>query len=199
VGDKAAGWRALKSAFEGCFREVFFGSGEARRDITAVLPVRGGGGGYLPVMALALVGDARRAEALAAEWRKLGPVDEMVNLYGMATVHAAIQLSQNNPAKAVRDLEVTSRYDLAQTVAPPILPVYVRGQAFLALHQGREAAAEFQKFMDYPGAVGNNPIGAVARVGLARDYAMQGDTVKARAAYQDFFGLWKDATPTFPS
>jgi DNA-binding winged helix-turn-helix (wHTH) protein/tetratricopeptide (TPR) repeat protein len=200
VGDKGAGWRAGKSAFEGCFREVFFGySEEARRDVTAVLAVHGGRGGeYLAIMAFALVGDARRTEAIAVEWRKDSPVDEMVNLYGMATVHAAIQLSQNNPAKAVRDLEVTSRYDLAQTVAPPFLPVYVRGQAFLALHQGREAAAEFQKFVDYPGAVGNNPIGAVARVGLARAYAMQGDTVKARAAYEEFFSLWKDADPDIP-
>jgi DNA-binding winged helix-turn-helix (wHTH) protein/tetratricopeptide (TPR) repeat protein len=196
---KAANWRAFKSAFEGCFREIFFGSEEARRDVTAVLAERSGGGGqYLPVMALALVGDARRAEALAAEWRKIAPGDEMVNLYGMATVRAAIQVSQNNPAKAVRDLEVASRYDLAQTVAPPFLPVYVRGQAFLALHQGREAAAEFQKFMDYPGAVGNNPIGAVARVGLARAYAMEGDNVKARASYQEFFSLWKDADPDIP-
>jgi tetratricopeptide (TPR) repeat protein len=200
VGDKGAGWRAGKSAFEGCFREVFFGySEEARRDVTAVLAVHGGRGGeYLAIMAFALVGDARRTEAIAVEWRKDSPVDEMVNLYGMATVHAAIQLSQNNPAKAVRDLEVTSRYDLAQTVAPPFLPVYVRGQAFLALRQGREAAAEFQKFVDYPGAVGNNPIGAVARVGLARAYAIQGDTVKARAAYEEFFSLWKDADPDIP-
>jgi DNA-binding winged helix-turn-helix (wHTH) protein len=201
VGDKAAGWRAGKSAFEGCFREVFFGySEEARRDVTAVLAVHGGRGGqYLAIMALALVGDGQRVEAIAADWRKDSPDDEVVNLYGMATARAAIQLwGHNNPAKAVRDLEVASRYELAQTVAPPLLPVYVRGQAFLALHQGAAAAAEFQKFVDYPGAVGNNPIGAVARMGLARAYAMQGDTVKARAAYEEFFSLWKDADPDIP-
>jgi DNA-binding winged helix-turn-helix (wHTH) protein/tetratricopeptide (TPR) repeat protein len=200
VGDKGAGWRAGKSAFEGSFREALFGyPNEARRDVNAALTLSGGRGGqYLAIMALALVGDGQRVEALAAEWLKDSPVDELANLYGMTTVRAAIQLCQNNPAKAVRDLEVTSRYDLAQTVSPPLLPVYVRGQAFLALHQGREAAAEFQKFVDYPGAVGNNPIGAVARVGLARAYAMQGDTVKARAAYDDFFSLWKDADPDIP-
>jgi eukaryotic-like serine/threonine-protein kinase len=200
VGDKGAGWRAAKSAFEGSYREVLFGyPNEARRDVNAALTLSGGTGGqYLAVMALALVGDGRRAEAIAAEWRKDSPVDEMVNLYGMATVRAAVQLSQNNPARAVRDLEVTSRYDLAQTVAPPFLPLYVRGQAFLALHQGPEAAAEFQKFMDYPGAIGNNPIGAVARVGLARAYAMEGNTGKARAAYQEFLSLWKDADPDIP-
>jgi eukaryotic-like serine/threonine-protein kinase len=200
VGDKGAGWRAGKSAFEGSFREALFGyPNEARRDVNAALTLSGGRGGqYLAIMALAIVGDGQRVEAIAAEWRKDSPVDEMVNLYGMATARAAIQLCHNNPAKAVRDLEVTSRYDLAQTVAPPLLPVYVRGQAFLALHQGREAAAEFQKFVDYPGAVGNNPIGAVARVGLARADAMQGDTAKARVEYQEFFSLWKDADPDIP-
>jgi eukaryotic-like serine/threonine-protein kinase len=201
VGDQGAGWRAGKSAFEGCFREVFFGySEEARREVRAVLVVHGGRGGeYLAIMALALVGDGQRVEAIAADWRKDSPDDEVVNLYSMATARAAIQLwGHNNPAKAVRDLEVTSRYELAQTVAPPLLPVYVRGQAFLALHQGAAAAAEFQKFVDYPGAVGNNPIGAVARVGLARAYAMQGHTVRARATYQEFFNLWKDADPDIP-
>ena len=201
VGDKGAGWRAGKSAFEGSFREVLFGNPEeARRDIDAVLATGGGRGReYLAIMVLALLGDGRRGEAIAAEWKKDSPDDEMVNLYGMATLRAGSQLwGNNNPAKAVRDLEVTSRYDLAQTVSPPLLPVYVRGQAFLALHQGREAAAEFQKFMDYPGAVGNNPIGAVARVGLARAYAMEGETAKARTAYQVFFNLWKDADPDIP-
>jgi cytochrome c-type biogenesis protein CcmH/NrfG len=66
------------------------------------------------------------------------------------------------------------------------------------MRQGREAAAEFQKFIDHPGVVQNYPLGALARVGLARAYAMQGDSLKARAAYQSFFSLWKDADPDVP-
>ena len=72
---------------------------------------------------------------------------------------------------------------------------YVRGEAYLAAHQGKEAAAEFQKILDHRGIVLNEPIGALAHLQLGRAYALQGDTAKARAAYQDFLGLWKDADP----
>jgi cytochrome c-type biogenesis protein CcmH/NrfG len=68
----------------------------------------------------------------------------------------------------------------------------------LLSHQGKEAAAEFQKIIDHRGMVLNSPIGALAHLGLARAYAMQGDTAKARAAYQDFLTLWKDADPDIP-
>jgi predicted Zn-dependent protease len=74
-------------------------------------------------------------------------------------------------------------------------PVFVRGEAYLAAHQGGEAAAEFQKILDHPGVVLNQPIGALAHLGLGRAYVLQGDTVKAKAAYQDFLTLWKNAEP----
>jgi len=77
-------------------------------------------------------------------------------------------------------------------------PVYVRGQAYLLAHQGKEAAAEFQKIIDHRGIVLNEPIGALAHLQLGRAYAMQGDTAKSRAAYQDFLTLWKDADPDIP-
>jgi hypothetical protein len=64
------------------------------------------------------------------------------------------------------------------------------------LHDGNAAAAEFQKFIDHRGVVVNFPWGALARLGLARAYAMQGDS--AKAAYQDFLILWKDADPEIP-
>ena len=77
-------------------------------------------------------------------------------------------------------------------------PVYVRGEAYLLLRDGHPAAAEFQKFIDHRGLVVNFPWGALARLGLARAYAMQGDTAKTRTAYQDFLTLWKDADPDIP-
>jgi len=77
-------------------------------------------------------------------------------------------------------------------------PVYVRAEAFLAGHQGSEAATEFQKILDHRGIVVNAPIGALAHLGLARAYALSGDTVKAKTAYQDFLTLWKDADPDIP-
>jgi hypothetical protein len=77
-------------------------------------------------------------------------------------------------------------------------PIFIRGQAYLDLRQGKEAAAEFQKFLDHRGVVVNYPLAALSRLGLARAYTLQGDTVKARAAYQDFLTLWKDADPDIP-
>ena len=79
-----------------------------------------------------------------------------------------------------------------------LYPVYVRGEAYLAAHQGSEAAAEFQKILDHRGIVLNEPIGALAHLQIGRAYAMQGDTAKAKAAYQDFLTLWKDADPDIP-
>jgi hypothetical protein len=79
-----------------------------------------------------------------------------------------------------------------------LCPVYLRGEAYLMLHDGTHAAAEFQKFIDRRGVVMNFPWGALARLGLARAYAVQGNTVKARVAYKDFLTLWKDADPDIP-
>jgi len=71
-------------------------------------------------------------------------------------------------------------------------------RAYLAAHKGSEAAAEFQKILDHRGLVLNQPIGALAHLGLVRAYVLQGDTAKARTAYQDFLTLWKDADPDIP-
>ena len=80
-----------------------------------------------------------------------------------------------------------------------LYPVYIRGQAYLAAQNGAAAAAEFQKFLDHRGIVINFPLGALAHLGLARAYAMTGDTAKAKSAYQDFLPSGKTPTPTSPS
>jgi len=79
-----------------------------------------------------------------------------------------------------------------------LYPIYVRGEAYLAEHEGSQAAAEFQKILDHRGIVLNEAIGALAHLQLGRAYAMLGDTAKAKAAYQDFLALWKDADPDIP-
>jgi eukaryotic-like serine/threonine-protein kinase len=176
---------------------------EARRDVRASLDLsREERIQTCAAMALALAGDTVQAETIAAALAKREPLGTLANQYWLPTIRAAIHLHQNNPAKAVEDLEVTSGYELGATMdgfeTVPLFPVYVRGQAFLALHQGGKAAAEFQKYIDHRGMVREYPLGALARAGLARAYAMQGEPVKARAAYQDFFSLWKDADPDAP-
>jgi len=110
---------------------------------------------------------------------------------------------KKKPGDAIRILDDTSKYELGQ--APPqidvgglLYPVYVRGEAYLAMARGSEAAREFQKFLDNRSVVQNFPLGALAHLGLGRAYTLQGDTPKARTAYQDFFALWKDADPDIP-
>jgi hypothetical protein len=97
-------------------------------------------------------------------------------------------------------LKVASTVELSEPTQFTIFlcPVYLRGQAYLMLREGNAAEAEFQKFIDHRGVVMNFPWGALARLQLARAYAMQGGTAKAKAAYQDFLTLWKDADPDVP-
>jgi ATP/maltotriose-dependent transcriptional regulator MalT len=118
-------------------------------------------------------------------------------------VRAYTELRGSHPAQAVRLLEEAAPYDLAFpepqfSEGGVLYPVYVRGQAYRALHQGKEAAAEFQKFIDHRTIVVNSPLAALARLQLARADAMQGDSAKARRAYQDFLALWKDADLDVP-
>ena len=152
-------------------------------------------------VAFAMAGDNETSEGIAAKLAKQNPLDTLLNMYWVPTIRAAVLLNHNHPSEAVEELEVSSRYELGDVLGfytAPLFPVYFRGQAFLAMHQAHEAAVEFQKFIDHSGAVQNYPLAALARVGLARAYAMQGDTQSARAAYKDFLTLWKDADPDIP-
>ena len=110
--------------------------------------------------------------------------------------------SPENVAKAIEALSVASPYELAvpgnNTFWTNLYPIYVRGQAFLAAHQGAQAAAEFQKILDWRGVVANEPIAALAHLGLARSYALAGDKAKSSHAYNAFLFLWKDADPNIP-
>jgi serine/threonine protein kinase/tetratricopeptide (TPR) repeat protein len=150
----------------------------------------------LAVLALARAGDMADAEKLAAELDKTFPLDTLVQRYWLPTIRAAVALERKNPKRAVEILQVASAIELGGHFS--LLPAYVRGEAYLMLHDGNRAAVEFHKFIDHRGVVVNFPWGALARLGLARAYAMQGDTTKARAAYQDFLALWKNADPDVP-
>jgi tetratricopeptide (TPR) repeat protein len=154
-------------------------------------------------LALEYAGDTNRAQALADDLGKSFPEDTVVQLNYLPTLRAKLALSHSNPLQALEALGIAAPYELGLAAIsyynwPNLYPVYVRGEAYLAAHQGREAAAEFQKILDHRGIVLNEPIGALAHLQMGRAYAMQGDTAKARAAYQDFLTLWKDADPDIP-
>jgi tetratricopeptide (TPR) repeat protein len=105
-------------------------------------------------------------------------------------------LDRDNAGKAVEILQPVLPYDLAN--GKRLNAAYERGEAYLMLHKGNEAAAEFQKILDHRGVVQNSLVASLAHLGLGRAYAMAGDAGKARAAYQDFFAVWKDADPDVP-
>ena len=147
-------------------------------------------------LTLALSGDTPEAEKLAAELDKNFPLDTLVQRYRLPSIRAALALQRNDPARALELLQSLGALELGD--GGILLPVYLRGRAFLMLHDGNRAAAEFQKFVDHRGLVQNFPWVALARLMLARAYSMQGDAAKARAAYQDFLTLWKDADPDIP-
>ncbi len=154
----------------------------------------------IAALALARAGDTAVAEKLAAELDKTFPLDTLVQRYWLPTIRAAVALERKDANRAIELLKVTSTIELASpnNLAIFLCPVYLRGEAYLMLHDGNRAEAEFQKFIEHRGLVVNFPWGALARLGLARAYAMQGDIAKARAAYQVFLTLWKDADPDIP-
>ena len=137
---------------------------------------------------------------MAAELDKAFPLDTLVQRYWLPTTRAGVALERKDPNRAIELLKVVSAIELAGTTNSAILvcPAYVRGQAYLMVHDGSRAAAEFQKFIDHRGLVMNFPWGSLARLGIARAYAVQENNAKARGAYQDFLTIWKDADPDVP-
>jgi len=199
--EAAATYRAVSA-----FREALFGNVDraGKQAILAKGRASGRDVGYGLALAMAHAGKAGQAQALADDLAKKFPEDTVVQFNYLPTVRAKIALNHSNPQQALEILRVAAPYELGLPVLgfynwPNLYPVYVRGEAYLAARQGREAAGEFQKILDHRGIVLNEPIGALAHLQLGRAYTMQGETAKAKAAYQDFLTLWKDADPDIPS
>lgn len=174
----------------------------AKQDAQAALALANGKQAEaFSAIALALANDSAGAERLAGELGKRYPEDTIARFDYLPMIHAATALRKGDAGRAVEALAAAAPYELGQTNTDftfALYPVYLRGLAYLAAKQGAAAGAEFQKIVEHWGVVGNQPIGALAHLGLARAYVLQNDTVKAHAAYNDFFMLWKDADPNIP-
>jgi serine/threonine protein kinase/tetratricopeptide (TPR) repeat protein len=186
--------------------EAFYGNtAAARQNATRALDLaRGRDVDYAAAFALVLSGDVARSRALAGDLAKDFPEDTSVQYLYLPPLRALLSLSAHDAAAAIQSLQTASRFDLGVGGIGVVghfgrlYPIYVRGTAYLAAHQPAEAAAEFQRILDHPSIVLVDPMGALARLQLARALALSGDTVKAKTAYTDLFSLWKDADPDTP-
>lgn len=202
-----AGEREMEAGCEAAaaVREALYGNAaQARQHVIGTLAKSNGRDSqFIAALALALIGDSAGSKALADDLEQRFPDDTVVRFNYLPTLHAQMALdSGGNGAKAVDSLASASAYELGipgnATFWTNLYPVYIRGEAYLAARQGPQAVAEFQKIVDWRGIVASEPIGALAHLGLARGYALSGDTAKSRAAYNDFFTLWKDADADIP-
>jgi serine/threonine protein kinase/tetratricopeptide (TPR) repeat protein len=200
--ERAAVWETAAAVWEAWYGNA----AAATRSATHVLEVaKGRHVTYAAALALAIAGDRARAQTIADDLDSRFPEDTSVRFTYLPTLRALAALSNNDPSRAIELLQPAATYEFAEPGISfygsgggsfgAMYPTYIRGKAYLALHKGAEAAAEFQKILDHPGVVLEDPIGALARLQLAQAWAISGDASKAKAAYQDLLALWKDADP----
>ncbi len=186
--------------------EALYGHPTAARQkvITALALGRGRDVDYAAAFALAVSGDVSRSRALAADLARDYPEDTSVQFMYLPTLQALFALNARDAAAAIQSLQAASRFDLAlggigfNAYFGKLYPIYVRGLAYLAAKQPKEAAAEFQRIVDHRSIVLVDPIDALARLQLARALALSGDAAKARSVYDDLFALWKNADARIP-
>ena len=196
--ERAAIYQAGAAAWE-----AFFGSvAEARKNAAAALALSNARDvEYGAALPLSLAHDNFRAHALTNDLASRFPQDTLVRFTYLPLLNALASLHRLRPAESVGLLQTTLPFELATPGTNffgffgGLYPAYVRGQCYLLLGKGDEAAAEFQKIIDHPGVVYADPVGALAYLELGRACALSGDRARAKAAYQEFLTLWRDADP----
>jgi serine/threonine protein kinase/Tfp pilus assembly protein PilF len=192
---------ALWQAYAALHEAEFGNAAEASKQAEAALSLTPGRDvQVLAAMTLARAGNATKATRLIDGLNQEFPLDTVMQSNVLPTIRAMLALSRSQGEQALKLLVATSGYDMAVPQAflntqPAMFPIYVRGQAHLKAGQGQQAVAEFQKMIAFRMSY---PLGALARLQLGRAYVLQGDIVKAKAAYQDFLTLWKDADRGIP-
>jgi tetratricopeptide (TPR) repeat protein len=195
---------ALYEAEAGVRRALVGDTGLAKEHAAAALAMTDGRDvRFLAAITYAFAADNSKVQLLANDFTKRFPEDTVVKFTYLPSLRAQQALLRQDSAKAIAELQPVAPYELGQpnngsTVSMALYPVYVRAEAFRMAKQGKEAAAEYQKILDHRGVVLNGPLGALAHLGLGRAHALAGETAKAKIAYQDFLGLWKDADQDIP-
>jgi eukaryotic-like serine/threonine-protein kinase len=182
---------------------AFFGNRpEATQSAMAALGLsKGRDMEYAAAFALVLSADSSRSQALANDLEKRFPEDTSVRFSYLPALRARLALNHRDPAKAIELLQIAAPYELAVSGIDffaffgSLYPAYVRGEAYLAAHQGAEAAMEFQKLLDHHGILFADPVVTMARLQLGRAFVFAGDKTKAKSGYEHFLTLWKDADP----
>jgi eukaryotic-like serine/threonine-protein kinase len=142
---------------------------EARRRVASAFGLsKGQNVQYRAAFALALAGDTFRAKALTDDLGRQSQEHTLAQFNYLQTMNAQLALNAHDSAKALETLQAIAPYELGEAGFGSLYQVFVRGQAYFKAHKGAEAAAEFQKILDHRGIVVNGPIGALARLGLAR-------------------------------
>jgi len=203
--DSARGSSDLESVasyyVEAAMQEILAGNTEeGRRDIEAGLKLASGRELEIEAaLGLVQIGNTAKAEALMADLKKRFPTDTVLNNYWFPTVEAGIELKRGNPARTLELLQAPQAYELTTSAfAGILLSVYFRGQAYMIMHNPIAAAGEYQRIIDHRCLTISRVQGPLAHLSLGRAYATIGDKERARAAYRDFFTLWKDADPEVP-
>ena len=168
---------------------------------SALATIKGKHGEGFSAIAFALAGDVANANRAIDDLTKRFPQNTVVQTRYLPMARSALALNSGNAQAAIEALSPAAPYELGHTNEDftfALYPIYFRGQAYLAAKNAAGAADEFQKILDHASIVGNEPIGALAHLGLGRAYALSGDTAKAKTAYQDFLALWKNADADVP-
>ncbi|MBV9343339.1 MAG: hypothetical protein JO159_20940 [Acidobacteria bacterium] len=217
----AATWKLY-----GAYDEALFGEPTAPESAVGALTIAGKSMDVeaLGALVLAISGHRNQTVALTEDLAKRFPTHTIVRSYWLPTIKAEISLHDSRAQEAIDELRATVPFELGQVLsvqaATCLYPIYLRGEAYLAAGQGSAAAEEFQKFIDHRGISWNCANGALAHLQLGRAFALEAgitpvggsasaaqvapsaskpaSLAKSRAAYQDFFSIWKDADPAIP-
>ena len=200
--EAAASYQAARAVWEA----VYGNAGEGKQNALAALARSNGRDvEYAAALALGLSGGSSRSEALAGDLEKRFPEDTFAKFTYVPVLRGLAALGRGKPADSVEQLQIALPYELAANglnfssyYLGGLHSAYVRGEALMAAKRYAEAAAEFQRILDHRGIVGTDPIGVLAHLQLGRVFALSGDKARAKAAYEAFLALWKDADADTP-